>query len=87
VVRIAERLLIGTTDRMGFLRRGVYGRLSTNQALWDAGFESIQVENALTSAVAGSGQFNHHNEPRCEVCPPASHLIEGLQSRGTGGWS
>jgi YD repeat-containing protein len=84
VVRLAERFLIGSTDRAGILHRWMYDRFSASQALRDAGFEDVQVKDASTSGVAGWREFNLDTEPNGEVYLPFSLYIEGRRPGGSG---
>ena len=82
LVRLAEKVLIGSTDRAGILHRWMYDRFSAGQALRDAGFEAIQVKDASTSGLAGWRDFNLDTEPDGEVYLPFSLYIEGRRPPG-----
>jgi SAM-dependent methyltransferase len=82
VVRLAERFLIGSTDRAGILHRWMYDRFSAGQALREAGFEDVQVKDESTSGLPGWRDFNLDTEPDGEVYLPFSLYIEGRRPPG-----
>ena len=85
VVRLAERFLVGSTDRAGILHRWMYDRFSAGQALREAGFEDVQVKESFTSGVPGWREFNLDTEPNGAVYLPFSLYIEGRRPPGPGG--
>jgi SAM-dependent methyltransferase len=77
LVRFVESFLIGNTDRAGILHRWMYDRFSLGCLLRETGFEDIQVQDPLTSGIAGWRDFHLDTEPNGDTYLPFSLYIEG----------
>jgi SAM-dependent methyltransferase len=76
IVRFAEALLIGNTDRAGVLHRWMYDRVSLAELLRSVGFVDVQRHTATSSSVSDWARFNLDTNPDGSIYKPDSFYME-----------
>ena len=77
IVRVAESMIVGNTDRAGVLHRWMYDRFSLGELLRQAGCDQVQVHSHNSSSVKGWEGFLLDTEPDGTPYKPESLYMEG----------